>query len=178
MFIKDLQVNAVRCTSEKTRRDCGKGGEGRWETRYQSADIRFLALWMNTTTLHRFSNIVKNLLTWVHVLSSFILVNKFQSAYDRYEDNEWDDRWVNEDWGLSCQLSPYFHLSLFFSFVILCISCLTPNFLASRHRQGTWTVWIIQEKIPYINHDKDLLGFIHWIFIHEAKGNENWFQFR
>ena len=93
MFIKDLQVNAVRCTSEKTRRDCRKGGGRRWKTRYQSAEIRSLALWMNTTTLHRFSNIVKNLLTCVHVLSSFVLVvNEFQRAYDLYEDNEWDDR--------------------------------------------------------------------------------------
>ena len=92
MFIKDLQVNAVRCTSGKTRRDCGQGGGGRWETIYQSAEIRSLALWMNTTTLHRFSKIVKNLLTCVHLLSSFVLVNEFQSAYDLYEDNEWDDR--------------------------------------------------------------------------------------
>jgi hypothetical protein len=93
MFIRDLHVNAVRCTSEKQGRDCGKGGGGRWETRYQSAEIRSLALWMNTTTLHRFSNIVKNLLTCVHVISSFVLVvNEFQCANDLYEDNEWDDR--------------------------------------------------------------------------------------
>ena len=30
-----------------------------------------------------------------------------------------DDRWVHEDWGLSCQLSPHFQLSLFCFFVSL-----------------------------------------------------------
>ncbi len=86
-----------------------------------------------------------------------------------------DDRWVHEDWMLSCQLSPYFQFPLFCFFVSLSGFYF---FWSSKHRRGSWTVRILQTQFPYWNQNKDLFDLIHYICIHESQVNKNWFQFR
>lgn len=58
IFIKDLRLKTFSSTGDKTRRLCGSGGGEKGETGYLSADATFVALWMNTNTLHRSRNIV------------------------------------------------------------------------------------------------------------------------
>ncbi len=76
--------------------------------------------------------------------------------------------------------APHFHCSLFSSFVVFS----DPAFFFWPSQQSSWfdntnkSCWLIIQTTFHINHDKDLFGLIHLICIHEAQGNENWFQFR